>query len=93
MSTTTGGGEFSNPLRKFKLVFLGEQSGKQRHGDLGENRFIGLTVGMCQKKLLKIDVANYLVLPVVVGQQVGIATLKAFDDTQGTCLLKCFNGR
>ncbi|XP_075902871.1 ras-related protein Rab-41 isoform X2 [Nelusetta ayraudi] len=26
MSTTTGGGEFSNPLRKFKLVFLGEQS-------------------------------------------------------------------
>lgn len=53
MSTTTGGGEFSNPLRKFKLVFLGEQSGKQRHGDLGGNRFIGLTVGMCQKKLLK----------------------------------------
>lgn len=30
MSTTTGGGEFGNPLRKFKLVFLGEQSGKQR---------------------------------------------------------------
>ncbi len=29
MSTTTGGGEFGNPLRKFKLVFLGEQSGKQ----------------------------------------------------------------
>lgn len=28
MSTTTGGGEFGNPLRKFKLVFLGEQSGK-----------------------------------------------------------------
>ncbi|XP_008324974.1 ras-related protein Rab-41 isoform X2 [Cynoglossus semilaevis] len=26
MSTTTGGGEFGNPLRKFKLVFLGEQS-------------------------------------------------------------------
>ncbi|XP_042611356.1 ras-related protein Rab-6A-like isoform X4 [Cyprinus carpio] len=25
MSTTTGGGEFGNPLRKFKLVFLGEQ--------------------------------------------------------------------
>uniref|UniRef100_A0A8C9WTV4 RAB41, member RAS oncogene family n=1 Tax=Scleropages formosus TaxID=113540 RepID=A0A8C9WTV4_SCLFO len=24
--TTTGGGEFGNPLRKFKLVFLGEQS-------------------------------------------------------------------
>lgn len=54
MSTTTGGGEFSNPLRKFKLVFLGEQSGKQRHGDLGQNRFIGLIVGMCQKKLLKL---------------------------------------
>lgn len=29
MSTTTGGGEFGNPLRKFKLVFLGEQSGEQ----------------------------------------------------------------
>lgn len=28
MSTTTGGGEFGNPLRKFKLVFLGEQSGE-----------------------------------------------------------------
>uniref|UniRef100_A0A8C1KVJ6 Ras-related protein Rab-6A-like n=1 Tax=Cyprinus carpio TaxID=7962 RepID=A0A8C1KVJ6_CYPCA len=26
MSTSTGGGEFGNPLRKFKLVFLGEQS-------------------------------------------------------------------
>ncbi|XP_076877100.1 ras-related protein Rab-41 isoform X2 [Brachyhypopomus gauderio] len=26
MSTTAGGGEFGNPLRKFKLVFLGEQS-------------------------------------------------------------------
>ncbi|KAL7885907.1 hypothetical protein AOLI_G00062020 [Acnodon oligacanthus] len=26
MSSTTGGGEFGNPLRKFKLVFLGEQS-------------------------------------------------------------------
>ncbi|XP_072293347.1 ras-related protein Rab-41 isoform X2 [Eucyclogobius newberryi] len=26
MSNTTGGGEFGNPLRKFKLVFLGEQS-------------------------------------------------------------------
>ncbi|XP_068596332.1 ras-related protein Rab-41 isoform X1 [Brachionichthys hirsutus] len=26
MTTTTGGGEFGNPLRKFKLVFLGEQS-------------------------------------------------------------------
>ncbi|XP_056624988.1 ras-related protein Rab-41 isoform X1 [Triplophysa dalaica] len=26
MSTTTGGGDFGNPLRKFKLVFLGEQS-------------------------------------------------------------------
>ncbi|NP_998530.1 ras-related protein Rab-41 [Danio rerio] len=26
MSTTTGGGEFGDPLRKFKLVFLGEQS-------------------------------------------------------------------
>ncbi|XP_077589220.1 ras-related protein Rab-41 isoform X3 [Stigmatopora nigra] len=26
MSTTTSGGEFGNPLRKFKLVFLGEQS-------------------------------------------------------------------
>ena len=23
----SGGGEFGNPLRKFKLVFLGEQSG------------------------------------------------------------------
>ncbi|KAG8447637.1 hypothetical protein GDO86_014955 [Hymenochirus boettgeri] len=26
MSSTGGGGEFGNPLRKFKLVFLGEQS-------------------------------------------------------------------
>ncbi|XP_066505255.1 ras-related protein Rab-41 isoform X2 [Hoplias malabaricus] len=26
MTSTTGGGEFGNPLRKFKLVFLGEQS-------------------------------------------------------------------
>ena len=25
---TTNGPEFGNPLRKFKLVFLGEQSGK-----------------------------------------------------------------
>jgi len=24
----SSGGEFGNPLRKFKLVFLGEQSGK-----------------------------------------------------------------
>ena len=24
----SGGGEFGHPLRKFKLVFLGEQSGK-----------------------------------------------------------------
>lgn len=56
MSTTTGGGEFSNPLRKFKLVFLGEQSGKQRHGDLaGENTdSLGWPWGMCQKKLLKL---------------------------------------
>lgn len=82
MSTTTGGGEFSNPLRKFKLVFLGEQSGKQRHGDLGGNRFIGLTVGMCQKKLLKIDGANYLVHLIVVGKQVGVTTQKTSDETK-----------
>lgn len=36
MSTTTGGGEFGNPLRKFKLVFLGEQSGKQGAEDLNQ---------------------------------------------------------
>lgn len=28
--STTAGGEFGNPLRKFKLVFLGEQSGEYR---------------------------------------------------------------
>lgn len=69
MSTTTGGGEFSNPLRKFKLVFLGEQSGKQRHGDLAgeKHRFIGLAVGNVSEEVAKIDVANYLVLPIVVG--------------------------
>lgn len=68
MSTTTGGGEFSNPLRKFKLVFLGEQSGKQRHGDLrGKHRFIGLAVGNVSEEVAKIEVANYLVLPIVVG--------------------------
>ena len=26
----SGAGDFGSPLRKFKLVFLGEQSGKQR---------------------------------------------------------------
>ncbi|XP_034545221.1 ras-related protein Rab-41 isoform X2 [Notolabrus celidotus] len=35
MSTTTGGGEFGNPLRKFKLVFLGEQSVGKPHSSPG----------------------------------------------------------
>ncbi|KAG2463608.1 STA10 protein, partial [Polypterus senegalus] len=38
MSTTTGGGEFGNPLRKFKLVFLGEQSGEYRGLRVNEGR-------------------------------------------------------
>lgn len=29
MSAPGSGGEFGNPLRKFKLVFLGEQSGER----------------------------------------------------------------
>lgn len=32
MSAPGSGGDFGNPLRKFKLVFLGEQSGESRAG-------------------------------------------------------------
>ena len=34
-STMSAGGDFGNPLRKFKLVFLGEQSGKYPSYSLG----------------------------------------------------------
>ena len=36
----SSGGEFGNPLRKFKLVFLGEQSGKlvRWHDDIDRRR-------------------------------------------------------
>lgn len=34
-STMSAGGDFGNPLRKFKLVFLGEQSGKYPAYSLG----------------------------------------------------------
>lgn len=58
MSTTTGGGEFSNPLRKFKLVFLGEQSGKQRHGDVGGKQIHWADRGDVSEEVAKIDVAT-----------------------------------
>ena len=39
------GSDFGNPLRKFKLVFLGEQSGKYRYKEdlvvLGKNLAFG----------------------------------------------------
>lgn len=30
----SAGGDLGNPLRKFKLVFLGEQSGESVHGEV-----------------------------------------------------------
>lgn len=56
MSTTTGGGDFGNPLRKFKLVFLGEQSGEQK-----TRRPIFVLIWMVARKMLEVcqsDVAN-----------------------------------
>lgn len=55
MSTTTGGGEFGNPLRKFKLVFLGEQSGKLGKKTPRLSVLFGL---MLEKEVANIDVAN-----------------------------------
>lgn len=57
MSTTTGGGEFGNPLRKFKLVFLGEQSGKQRTVYLNE-ALIWSDVRNMLEEVAKINEAN-----------------------------------
>lgn len=45
----------------------------------------GLAVGNVSEEVAKIDVANCLVLPVVVGWQVGVTTPKASDDTSRTC--------
>lgn len=62
MSTTTGGGEFGNPLRKFKLVFLGEQSGKR--GAEGVKRlFIRSDVRSVLEEVANINAANKLAPP------------------------------
>lgn len=37
--------EFSNPLRKFKLVFLGEQSGNERENEVILGLIVNCVVG------------------------------------------------
>lgn len=49
MSAPGSGGEFGNPLRKFKLVFLGEQSGERGGGGEGGEQAAGGLRGLAPR--------------------------------------------